>query len=102
MIALCEAVDEHQKLAIFSAGDDRFIGCVQSGSAEPGRTFGVEFDLPEDELRLLSTPALTGLKIDGDATVFSGIIEDIQPDGVLFFRVRRDCLIMLELSLIHI
>lgn len=47
-------------------------------------------------VRSLSEHAGSGIQGDSSQVILSGLVEQIDPDGMCFFRIGPDCLVMVE------
>lgn len=87
-------------LVEFSCSAGGAVGAWLSGGVSPGQELDVELDF-EDRLRMGRNAAAASvgefrLRQHGEQAVLEGMVESLDDDGLLYFRLGDDCLMMVD------
>lgn len=75
---------------------------IWSKGADPKTTFSYDVELDVDKtitdlfVEKLSELPAQSLKLSGDNLFITGLVEDVDEDGMAYFRLAPDCLLMIE------
>lgn len=88
-------------LVLFECQAGRGVGKWSKGiDPQNGDVYDVELDIDKTItdlfLEKISELPIRSLMVKGDYLFISGLVEDVDGDGMAYFRISSDCLLMIE------